>query len=676
MAHGDEWCRCDLGRVFGWMAQKFAQAFVYYVSTHDFGRAAMFLNWWSVREVVEIGTTLADCFRPQDGRGVPACREARPSTFSKHELDSFLRRVTREVAPLKLGVFRRAKLLNSFKWRLREHGFERSTADELTQMMLFQLYGTHANIPAPAANEALNRAKASTRRIRSLLAEADAHFARGRYGDTAASLRGILRVDPRHAAAHARLGAALCYLGRYEEAEWTLRRAVELDGRCADAHANLGALLYYKGEFAAAETALRKAAKLDPRNSEALVSLGLTLGARSRLQDATSCFSKALVLKPRHAGALCGLGWLASIEGRFQDCEKLYRDALESDPKKPFAWAGLAAVRRMTSSDREWLKNVKQLVTAGLPPVDEAGLRFAMGKYFDDVGDFAAAFGHFKRANDLQKLVSKPYDRKERSSFVGDMIRINTVEVVRRRIEGASQSSKPVFVVGMMRSGTSLVEQIIASHSRVAGAGELDFWKDSAQKHRDRLQGGVPDAALAKKLGDSYLSTLSGHSREALRVVDKSTFNCDHLGLIHSVLPNARIIYVRRDPVDTCLSCYFQQFANAASFTFDLADLAHYYREHHRLMQHWRAVLPAGAILEVPYAELVADQEPWSRRMIEFIGLEWEARCLEYYATQRPVLTASNWQVRQRIYSTSVGRWQKYRKFIRPLLELRELEPA
>ena len=455
-----------------------------------------------------------------------------------------------------------------------------------------------------------------------------------------------------------------------------LRRAVELNGRSADAQANLGALLYYKGEFAAAETALRKAAKLDPRNSEALVSLGLTLGARSRLKDAASCFSKALVLKPHNAGALCGLGWLASIEGRFQDCERLYRDALESDPKRPFAWAGLAAVRRMTPADREWLENVKRLVAAGLPPVDEAGLRFAMGKYFDDVGDFAAAFGHYKRANDLRKVVSKPYDRKERSSFVDDTIRVHTTEVMRRKVQGASQSSKPVFVIGMMRSGTSLVEQIIASHWRAAGAGELDFWKDAAQRHHDLLQDGVPDASLAEKLGDSYLSALNAHSRDALRVVDKSTFNSDHLGLVHAVFPNARIIYVRRDPVDTCLSCYFQQFANAASFTFDLADLAHYYREHHRLIRHWRAVLPAGALLEVPYAELVIDQESWSRRMIEFIGLEWDARCLEYYATERPVLTASNWQVRQRIYSSSVGRWQKYRKFIRPLLELRELEAA
>jgi hypothetical protein len=159
-------------------------------------------------------------------------------------------------------------------------------------------------------------------------------------------------------------------------------------------------------------------------------------------------------------------------------------------------------------------------------------------------------------------------------------------------------------------------------------------------------------------------------------VVDKSNFNADRLGLIHSVFPNARIISVRRDPMDTCLSCYFQRFANAPSFTVDLKDLAHYYREHHRLMQHWRSVLPDSVLLEVPYAELVAEQEAWSRRILEFIGLEWDARCLEYYTTERPVLTASQWQVRQRIYPNSVGRWRNYKKFIGPLLQLRELESA
>jgi hypothetical protein len=220
------------------------------------------------------------------------------------------------------------------------------------------------------------------------------------------------------------------------------------------------------------------------------------------------------------------------------------------------------------------------------------------------------------------------------------------------------------------------VEQIIASHPQAMGAGELDFWNTNADKQRETLRSEGPDEPLARKLADSYLKLLERYSASALRVVDKSTFNTDHLGLIHLVLPQARIIYLQRDPIDNCLSCYFQDFANVASFTMDLQDLAHHYREHHRMISHWRSVLPQGALLLVPYAELVADPETWSRRIIEFIGLEWDARCLQFHETQRSVLTASNWQVRQPVYSRSVGRWRNYEKLIGPLLKLRELESS
>ena len=224
-----------------------------------------------------------------------------------------------------------------------------------------------------------------------------------------------------------------------------------------------------------------------------------------------------------------------------------------------------------------------------------------------------------------------------------------------------------------MRSGTSLGEQIIASHPQAIGAGELDFWHTAVRNRQESLRSGGPDEPLTRKLAESYVRTLEQHSPSALRVVDKSTFNTDHLGLIHQVLPRARLICMQRDPIDNCLSCYFQDFANVASFTMDLSDLAHYYREHHRLVSHWRSALPQDALLIVPYAELVADPETWSRRIIEFIGLEWDSRCLQFHNTQRSVLTASNWQVRQRVYSSSVGRWRNYQKFIGPLLELRDL---
>lgn len=513
----------------------------------------------------------------------------------------------------------------------------------------------------------------AARGISTLLAEVESDFARGHYTAAVERLDEVLSRDPGHAFAHNRRGAALVSLGQYPEAEREFRRALELEPRFAKAHFNLGLVLFWKGDFEGAEAAYLRAVEFDPENAEALASLGMTLGTVGRLVDARSCFEAALRLQPRNASTLCSFGWLASVEGRFEEAEAMFRRALEIDPRKSFAWAPIADLRRMTREDHDWLDGVMRLVEAGVPPLEEASLQFALGKYFDDVSDFAGAFKHYQRGNELHRQLATPYDQVARTAFVDDTIGVFTQRRLAQSPEGASDSRRPVFVTGMMRSGTSLVEQIIAAHPQAAGAGELDFWPDVTRRHERALRRDVPNAALIGEVAGSYLRSLARRSQGAQRVVDKSNFNADCLGLIHLTFPHARVVYVRRDPVDTCLSCYFAQFANTLNFTTDLADLTHYYLEHHRLMMHWRSSLPAGTLLEVSYEDLVADQESWSRKIIEFIGLPWDPRCLEFHKTERPVMTASNWQVRQRIYSRSVGRWKNYEKFIGPLLELRKL---
>ena len=228
-------------------------------------------------------------------------------------------------------------------------------------------------------------------------------------------------------------------------------------------------------------------------------------------------------------------------------------------------------------------------------------------------------------------------------------------------------------MIGMPRSGTSLVEQILASHPAVAGAGELDFWTNLLSGDEARIRSQLLPEPTRQKLATDYLQVLKSRHPDAGYVVDKAPRNADIAGLIHTVLPDARFIYMRRDPLDTCLSCYFQNFPLTYNYKFDLQDLASYYREHARLVAHWRKVLPPGTLLDVPYEELVADQETWTRRIVAFLGLEWDERCLRFEANPRPVVTASSWQVRQRMYGDSVKRWRHYSRFVGPL---RKLDPA
>jgi len=301
-------------------------------------------------------------------------------------------------------------------------------------------------------------------------------------------------------------------------------------------------------------------------------------------------------------------------------------------------------------------------------------LQYAIGKYYDDVKDFERAFLHYRQANELTKLCRAKYDQRRQTQAVDSLLAYFEQDWENREKIDANRSARPVLIVGMPRSGTSLAEQILASHPAVFGAGELPFWA-AALDNRDvsALKTDQGDKMLCD-LADDYLQFLESLESDALRVVDKMPGNFMFLGFIHAVLPCARIIHMRRNPIDTCLSIYFQHFAASVGYALDLEDCAQYYREYFRVMEHWRTVLPAEALLDVPYEGLVEDQEGWSRKMLEFIGLDWDSRCLDFHKAARTVSTASNWQVRQAISKSSVGRWRNYENFVEPLLSLVNLD--
>ena len=636
----------------------------------------MLLGWFNARQAAEVGIALADHFAPPTvSRSIKRAKKESAQRERGAALQELLRRAERETRALPLNLFKKATFANSFKWRLLENGVEREMADQVTRTLVLHISQNQSD-SAPGRDSAAapaDRPNSSTAQY--LLTQGNEYLAQRAYAKAITSYEHLLELNPRHACAFNNLGAALCKLGRYQEAEQHFRRAIGVKPDYSDAHSNLGSVLRSRGHLAGSENSLRRALKLKPNHVEARSNLGLTLLSLGRTIDAKAHFEKVLRIAPRHANALLGMGQVARMEGRFDQAEAILERVLEADPNMPGAWAALVGLRKMTS-DAGWLQRAEEIAASGIAPLEEAGLRFAIGKYYDDVADFERAFRSYKRGNDLMKAVlAEKYQPDVHTRFVDDLIRVYTRETISGTESGGSASVKPIFVVGMMRSGTSLVEQIIASHRAVRGAGELQFWSDAVRQHATAMRQGSLGEPLRKKLAKEYLRILTGHSVDASRIVDKAPVNSDYLGVIHSILPNARIIYMQRDPIDTCLSCYFQQFSPALSFTMDLSDLAHYYREHQRLIAHWRSVLPPGTILDVPYEELIADQEGWTRKILKFLDLEWDERCLDFQSTQRTVATASYWQVRQRIYGDSVGRWRNYKRFIGPLRDLQDLVP-
>jgi tetratricopeptide (TPR) repeat protein len=629
----------------------------------------MIFNWLDASKAVEFGIALADQLAPRAGSGKLQPGKTKPQALVEALVEIFLR-ADHGVRATDLNFYKRAKLANSFKWRLIENGVEPAFANEVTQSLILHLSQQTADTASGRTLRAVPADQPDAGKISLLLARANEALAEGDYAEAVALYQDLIPLVPRNPDVLNNLGVALAELRRYQEAEQCYREAIEINPEFAGALCNLADLV--QGNPQEAEELLRRALKVNPKYADARAKLGVALVASGRERDAKACFNKALKVVPSHPEALLGLGRIARMEGRFDEAESFIKRALKSSPKMPGAWAAMNSVRKMTSADSGWLEGAKEIAGSGISLWEEAELRFAIGKHCDDVEDFDRAFQNYKRGNELMKTVAQKYDRQAHARFADDMIRAHSQQALATIGNGGSASMKPIFVLGMPRSGTSLTEQIIASHPVAKGAGEPEFWLDAASTHQSDIRQGILGESARKKVAEEYLRVLGHLCPGALRVVDKTPTNSDYLGFIHSVFPNARIIRMRRDPIDTCLSCYFQHFSTGMRFALDLSDLADYYRIHQRMMQHWSTALPPGTILEVPYEELVADQEAWTRKILDFLELEWDERCLSFHETKRAVSTASAWQVRQKMYNQSVGRWRNYEKFIGPLKALRD----
>ena len=496
------------------------------------------------------------------------------------------------------------------------------------------------------------------------LAVAQMHL--GRHEEARAGCVRALQLEPDSAATLNALGNVLRQLGKLDEAIACFRRALHIQPQLAEAHLNLANALRSVGQLDAAEAGYRLALECKPEFASAHAELATTLRLQRRTHECEASCARALALDPRQIPALLALAELRADLGQFSAAEEIYRRAMAIDPQAVDPVAGIARLRPLTREDSGWLATAHRLINSGGSPSRQLQLHFAVGKYFDDTGQYDQAFRHFQRANELSRQCRPAHDRAALTAAVDRLMRAAPLDA-RPAIAKTPDSSRAVFVVGMLRSGTTLAEQILAALPSVHGAGELDFWAS-------RFGNSIAEnsAAALGKLARGYLDLLESLSPDAQRVVDKMPTNFFFLGLIHAALPEARVIHMQRNPVDTCLSIYFQQLELANTYANDLHDLAHYCREYRRIMQHWRSLLPPEILLEVRYEDLVADPETWSRRMVSFIGLPWDPRCLEFYKEQRTVVTASKWQVRQKISNRAVERWRHYANHVGPLLGLIE----
>ncbi len=498
----------------------------------------------------------------------------------------------------------------------------------------------------------------------------------GKLEEAESVCRQALIEDRRDPTSLGNLALVLRDLGRLDEAANLLERALSIAPGTARLNVQQGSLFLERGQVGQAAEAAERALALAPESHEALNLMGRVAMERGRPQSALACFRRAIEFKPDAAESWNNAGNALRVLGRIEEARDAFNKAVEFEPLHAGTYVNLADC--MTFAPDDPLIEVMETLSADdkRSPDDRIYLNFALAKALRDTGDHRRAFDRVLAGNRAKRaLVS--YDEEATLGLFDRIEKVFTTKRIASLGSAGNPSKLPIFIFGMPRSGTTLVEQILASHKDVTGAGELDILPTLA-----RAVCGSDGKALAypefvpllsgdglQELGTRYLASLGTHAGGAARVTDKMPANFLFAGLIHLMLPEAVMIHVVRDPVDTCLSCFFKLFSGSLNYTYDLGELGRYYRRYEKLMAHWEKVLPPSRIVEVRYEKLVADLEGEARRILEACELEWDPRCLTFHETMRPVYTASATQVREPLFKSSVGRARGYRSRIRPLLK-------
>ena len=501
----------------------------------------------------------------------------------------------------------------------------------------------------------------------------------GRFAEAAASFGAALGLKPDFIEAWYNLGIAWQASGFNDHAVFAYRRAVSLNGKRLDIRCALGGLLFEMADYPAASEAYRAALDIDPTFANALNGYAAARGQVGG-EDAIDVIRHAIETVPNNIYGYDLLGNLMRRHGRFDDAIAAFEAAIRLPGNHAHSYYGLTHAKKLRSDDRSLIAGITAELAsagAGLSASDRSYMHFAMGKACDDLDLCETAIKHYDLANKAW-LDARPPNRRAADPTLErrrNELEFNTLIAgfgaadIARLQRWGSDTEKPILIVGMMRSGTTLVEQVLASHPDVAAGGELTFWSEC------RLRFGLGTGAVLHEPGvaesvRSYERLLDGIGGSASRVTDKMPHNFLLLGMIHGLFPNARIIHCRRHPVDTSLSIYFTRFAREQDFAYDRSSIVFFYKAYRRLMAHWHRVIPQDRLITIDYEALVADQENVTRRLLDFCGLAWSDSCLSFHDTDRPVRTASAWQVRQPLYRTSAARWRRYEPWLGEFREL------
>ncbi len=528
----------------------------------------------------------------------------------------------------------------------------------------------------------------------------------GEYEEAIKRFSQALKIKPEYPEASLKLGKLMMQAGRYDDAITHFKQALSLVDYKADIYNQVGQANYNLNRFDSAIANYNLAIKHDPEHAEALNNAGTALTSLEKYEDAIDSFNKALKINPDYVKAHSNLGLALSALGDGDGAMMHYDRALEINPLFVPAYnnkgillmntgkrdESIACFKKalelnenysraerhlsMVDSDQARIPIIKQkLSRAGILKNDLINYHFGLGNIYEKNSSYDEAFIHYKKANDLVRG-SINYSRKGFSSHVDRLISTYTTDYIKKIKEYGNKSDVPVFVVGMPRSGTTLVDQIISSHPDVSSVGERRFMADFVYKANELIDPGqaYPECMasinkkIVSKLSAEYLALLKSSPGNAIRVVDKTPGNFIRIGLIKTLFPNAKIVHCSRSPLDTCLSIYTRYFHYGHEYSYNLIELGNYYHDYQRLMLHWKTIFTED-IYEVIYENLVNNQEKLTREILKFLNLDWSENCLNFYRNKR-VIQTDEYHVLGPIHSRSVDKWKNYEPHLQPLADI------